>query len=97
MSDEIRIVFRINPAEHPDLANVLLSKPANERNKFARGLLIRSFYGDGRAPAEVASRSASPAPAVAATPASPPRAPVKNSLDSLEDPETFRFGQRKTA
>ncbi|GJQ54179.1 MAG: hypothetical protein HKUEN07_07480 [Rhodocyclaceae bacterium] len=97
MSDKIRIVFRINPAEHPDLANILLSKPANERNKYARGLLIRSFYDVGRDPSEAASKSASAPAAATSAPANQPKSPVRNSLDTLGDPNAFKFGQRKTA
>lgn len=97
MSDEIRIVFRINHVEHPDLAKMLLSKPAKERNKFARGMLIRSFYGVGREPTEAASGSARVSVAATSAPGNQPKAPVRNSLDALGNPDTFKFGQRNTA
>lgn len=96
MSDEIRIVFRINPVEHPDLAKILLSKPAKERNKFARGMLIRSFYGVGREPSGAASGSASAPAGATSAPANQPKASVRNSLDALGNPDAFKFGQRNT-
>jgi len=87
MSEVIRVVFRINPAEHPDLASALLSKPANQRNKFARGLLIRAFYGSVRE-----TTMDSPNPAATTVPAKNKIAPIP--IDALDDPSSFGFGRQ---